>query len=243
MMAPPTAPLPRRLSKRDLTVIVGGALVLVASFLPWETATSNGVGVVYTGSASAWNAGFGAWFGSLLCAAAAAAAAARHLGHLSTVRGIGPNLAACGLAVTGLVLLLLRLLTLPHAGSYGPLGPAGGYGYGPGFGAFAGVGLAAVQAIVALLNVRAAGEKIPSFASSAASASPPGPGAWQPPQPPGPAGWKVATPVPGSPDQDSSPYQDSELAQRLARLDGLRANGLISDAEHSEQRRRIISQL
>jgi hypothetical protein len=237
MMTPPAASLPRRLSRRDLTVIACGALVLVASFLPWETATSNDVGVVYSGSASAWNAGFAAWFGSLLSAAAAAAAVARHLGHLQAVRGIGPNLAACALAVAGLVLLLLRLLTLPHSGSYGPLGTAGGYGYGPGFGAFAGVGLAAVQAIIALLNVRAAGEKFPSFASSAASASQPGPGGWQPPQAPGPGGWEVDAPVPGS------PYQDGDLAQRLARLDGLRAKGLISDAEHAEQRRRIISRL
>lgn len=227
MMASSPAPVPRRLSKRDLTVIACGALVLVASFLPWETATSDGGGVVYTGSASAWNAGFAAWFGSLLCAAAAAAAVARHLGHLSAVRGIGPNLAVCGLAVAGLVLLVLRLLTLPHSGSYGPLGSAGGYGYGPGLGAFAGVALAAVQAIIALLNVRAAGEKIPSFSAPAPAPAPS----------PGPGGWEPTTLVPGS------PYQDPDLAQRLARLDGLRANGLISDAEHAEQRHRIISQL
>jgi hypothetical protein len=223
MMASPPAPVPRRLSKRDLAVIACGALVLVASFLPWETATSDGVAVAYTGSASAWNAGFAAWFGSLLCAAAATAAVARHLGHLSAVRGIGPNLAVCGLAVAGLVLLVLRLLTLPHSGSYGPLGSVGGYAYGPGLGAFAGVALAAVQAIIALLNVRAAGERMPSFSAPSPS--------------PGPGGWEPTTLVPGS------PYQDPDLAQRLARLDGLRANGLITDAEYAEQRHRIISQL
>jgi hypothetical protein len=224
MMASPPAPVPRRLSKRDLTIIACGAMVLVASFLPWETATSDSAGVVYTGSASAWNAGFAAWFGSLLCAAAATAEVARHLGHLPTVRGIGPNLAACALTVAGLILLVLRLLTLPHSGSYGPLGSAGNYGYGPGFGAFAGTALAAVQAVVALLNVRAAGEKIPSFSA--------------PPTPPAPSGRDSPTVVaPRSQDHDH------DLAQRLARLNELRMNGLISDAEHAEQRRRIITQL
>jgi hypothetical protein len=218
------SPVPRRLSKRDLIVITCGALVLVASFLPWETATSDGAGVVYTGSAPAWNAGFATWSGSLLCAAAAAAAAARHLGHLSAVRGIGPNLAACALAVAGLVLLVLRLLTLPHSGSYGPPGSVGSYGYGPGFGAFAGTALAAVQAIAAVLNVRAAGEKIPSFSAVRA--------------PHAPGGWDAPTEVTPGPE-----HNDQDLAQRLARLDGLRTNGLISDAEHAEQRRKIISQI
>jgi hypothetical protein len=260
-------------------------LVLVASFLPWEAATSGGLGAVYTGSASAWNAGFAAWFGSLLCAAAAAAVAARHLGYAVGVRGIGPSLAACGLAAAGAVLLVIRLLTLPRGGSYGPLGTSGSYGYGPSFGAFAGAGLAAVQAIVALLSLRASGERLPAFAA------PDGTRPGQPPQPgqPGIPGRPGQTSQPGpyghayppgaapppirpapsippptaasshlSPAPPSSapapppawpaptaqqPYQDQELAQRLSRLDGLRARGLISDSEHAEQRRRIISQL
>jgi hypothetical protein len=228
------------LSKRDWTIIVCGALVLVASFLPWESATSG----LYTGSDSAWNAGFAAWFGSLLAAAAAAAVVARHLGHLSGIRGVGPNLAACALAVAALVFLGLRLLTLPHGGtSYGTFGTTAGYG--PSFGAYAGVGFAAVQAVAAVLNVRATGEKIPSSFKAAATppASPmPGPqaAAYSQPsahQPSGP------TPAPGGTPEVTPQYPDQELAQRLARLDNLRANGLISDTEHTEQRRRIISQL
>jgi hypothetical protein len=70
--AAPAPPAAARLSRADWTIIICGILVLVASFLPWETATSSGTtiygGAVYTGSASAWNAGFTAWFGTLLCA-------------------------------------------------------------------------------------------------------------------------------------------------------------------------------
>jgi hypothetical protein len=272
----------RRLFRREWTIIICGSLVLVASFLPWEAATSGGLGAVYTGSASAWNAGFAAWFGSLLCAAAAAAVAARQLGYAVGVRGIGPNLAACGLAAAGAALLVVRVLTLPRGGSYGPLGTSGSYGYGPSFGAFAGAGLAAVQAIVAMLSLRASGERLPAFAA------PGGTRPGQPPQPgisgrpgqvsqPGPYGQAYPPgaapppiqPAPSIPPHTAAsshlspappssapapppawpaptaqqPYQDQELAQRLSRLDDLRARGLISDSEHAEQRRRIISQL
>jgi hypothetical protein len=48
------------------------------------------------------------------------------------------------------------------------------------------------------------------------------------------------SPLAGEPTQ---PYEDHELARRLARLDDLRARQMISDAEYVEQRRRIISQL
>jgi hypothetical protein len=223
----------RRLPRRDWAVIVCGALVLVASFLPWEAATSSALGGAYSSSASAWNAGFAAWFGSLLCAAAAAAVAARHLGHAIPVRGIGPNVIACGLALAGLVLLAIRLLTLPRGGSYGVLGvSAGSYGYGPSFGAFAGVGLAAVQFVVALLSFRASGERLPSFAAPA-STSPGPPDASR--HSAGPAARQV-TPA-------AQPYEDEDLVQRLGRLDELRAQRMITEAEYAEQRRRIISQL
>jgi hypothetical protein len=170
---------PRRLSGTDWAIISCGALVLIASFLPWEAASSGGLGAVYTASDSAWNAGFAAWFGSLLCAAAAVAVAARHLGHLATIRGIGPNLTACGLAAAGAVLLVIRLLTLPRGGSYGPLGASAG-SYGPSFGAFAGTGLAVVQTIIAVLSLRASGERLPSLAAPGSIG-------------PTPPGWATAT--------------------------------------------------
>jgi hypothetical protein len=216
----PTTGGTRLLSRKDWAIIGCGALVLLASFLPWEAASSGGLGAVYTGSASAWNAGFAAWFGSLLCAAAAAAVAARHQGHLAGIRGIGPNLTVCGLAGVGAVLLVIRLLTLPRSGSYGLLGPSAG-SYGPSFGAFAGTGLAVVQAIIAALSLRASGERLPSLAA-------PGP----PPVPSRPAG----PPPP-------APQYNQELARRLSHLDHLRAQGTISDGEHAEQRRRIISEI
>lgn len=347
------------LSKRDWAIIACGALVFVASFLPWEAATSGGLGAGYTGSASAWNAGFAAWFGSLLCAAAAAVVVVRHLGYAVGFRGIGPNIAVCGLTVAGVVLLTLRLLTLPRGGNYGVLG-SGSYGYGPSFGAFAGVAFGVVQAVVALLNVRASGERMPSLSQlgTSAPARQPGPGpghvrhrqpgqpgygqpdgfrqpgspaygqpdgrghpdgygpsdppafspadgygpadhpaysqaggyhepapaeyrqpgpgqpaspgsgsprdydtrrrpspsGGQEPPPPVPAAappWSVASAQPASVPRQSAPgspahpqpYEDQDLAQRLSRLDDLRARGMISDAEYSEQRRRIISQL
>lgn len=214
----------------------------------------------------------------------------------------GPNLVACGLAGIGAVLLIIRLLTLPR-GTGGLVGVSGSYGYGPSFGAFAGVGLAVVQAIIALLNVRTSGEKLPAL-STARSApaspaqAPPSPQAWnaaqaQPAARPTwdaaqaqpPSAWETVQRRDATQRQNTFPGQDTvhgreaarqgrgeygqqashgqpggyglapqragserpatnqELAQRLSRLDDLRARGLISDAEHADQRRRIISQL
>jgi hypothetical protein len=208
------------MSKRDWIIVGSGAVVLVASFLPWESASDGG----FSASDSAWNAGFAAWFGSLLAVAAAAAVLARHMGQLREIRGVGPNLAACGLAVAALVFLGLRLLTLPRGSGLSIYGPSGSYG--PSFGAFAGVAFAAVQVVVTVLNVRATGEKIPSFKAAASSSMPAPP--------------RMAPTSPMA--QPAQSYQD-ELTQRLGRLDYLRANGMISDAEYAEQRRRIINQL
>jgi hypothetical protein len=257
-----------RLSRRDWTIIICGALVLVASFLPWEAASASTLGGTYTSSAAAWNVGFAAWFGSLLCAAAAAAVAARQLGYAVGLRGIGPNVIAGGLAVAGLALVVIRVLTLPRSGGYGPLGGSAG-GYGPSFGAFGGVALAAVEAVVALLNFRASGERLPSFAAPGQPGRHPGhgqprqaPGYSYPPQRPGyaqptqppeysqPGHAQQPAPEASSPSPATEPrssaaqaYGDQELAQRLTRLEDLRARQMISDAEYTEQRRRIISQL
>jgi hypothetical protein len=259
----------RHLSKRDWTIIICGALVLVASFLPWEAASASGLGTGYSASDSAWNAGFAAWFGSLLCAAAAAAVAAKHLGYAVGIRGIGPNLAVCGLAAAGAALVVIRLLTLPRGSGYAVLGTTTG-SYGPSFGAFAGVALAVVEVIVALLNVRAAGERLPSVAGAGRA----GPNATAAPRAAAAAGWpappaeaaarpyrgdQVAGPYPGGQaarpypggqatgpnpaDEAARPYPGDELAQRLSRLDSLRSGGMISDSEYAEQRRRIINQL
>jgi hypothetical protein len=252
----------RHLNKRDWTIIICGALVLVASFLPWEAASAGGLGAGYSASDSAWNAGFAAWFGSLLCAAAAAAVAARHLGYAVGIRGIGPNLAVGGLAAAGAVLLVIRLLTLPRGSDYAGLGTAGSYG--PSFGAFAGVALAVVQVIIALLNVRAAGERLPSVAGPGRARAADGGvgysggdyggtgseyGGAGVPTPPAQASWPLPPAAAGSPIPSASagsrmqPHPGDELAQRLSRLDSLRSGGMISESEYAEQRRRIISQL
>jgi hypothetical protein len=222
-----------RLPRRDWAVIIIGALVLIASFLPWEVASTTTALGAYSGSDSAWNAGFAAWFGSLLCAAAAAAVAARRWGYSLGIRGAGPNLIVGGLAAAGTVLLVIRLLTLPRGGSYGIFGAAAGYGYGPGLGAYTGVGLAVIQTIIEALSLRASGERLPSLAA-AASQRPGGAAPDASAHQPGPA----AAPVPPAPQQ-----QDQELVQRLSRLDDLRGRGMISDSEYAEQRRHIIRQL
>jgi hypothetical protein len=287
---------PRGLSLGDWAIVIGGTLVLVASFLPWETATASTVVGGYSGSDSAWNAGFAAWFGSLLCAGAAGAAVARRFGYTMGIRGVGPNLIVAGLAAGGAVLLVIRLLTLPHGSSGAVLGTAGLGSYGPGFGAYTGAALAVTQTVAAVLTLRASGERLPPLGAAAGTraaqpgrpapqgdASQPGrgmpfspavqsfppagpppavqsfPPAGPPPSPPSPAPAAsspltapsaalappggFATPPGAFTAQPAQPDEDTELVQRLSRLDSLRSHGMITDSEYAEQRRRIISQL
>jgi hypothetical protein len=92
----------------DLAQVILGALLFIASFLPFYTYSVGGFG----GSVSAWN-GFFAWFGVLLGLAAAVALAAAMFAHVAVpflrrvVLGLFAASAAC---------VLLALFVLPFSG-------------------------------------------------------------------------------------------------------------------------------
>jgi hypothetical protein len=121
--------------------------------LPWWGYT--GPLHLYGTSIIGWNAGFTAWLGSLLLAAAGA--------YLLLLRSkvslpslpFGPAVTVAGGSAIGLALVLVRWLTLPrvHAGLAGNVGPR--------FGIWVAMIAGIVEVVGAVLQFRASGEQLP----------------------------------------------------------------------------------
>ncbi|WP_322752156.1 hypothetical protein [Frankia sp. Cas3] len=173
----------RTVATGDVGIMGAGVAVFVSSFLPWYGASFGG----YRASVSGWNSGFIAWFPILLCLAVAGVVAAATFGNvrLPTVGPVGPSLAfvlGTGVAV---LLILLRWITLPDAGSSLF---AAQIKSGPEVGLFLGLIGAAVMTGFAVLRLLASGEPIPGRGPRSAGGygqqPPQPPYGQQPPQPP-----------------------------------------------------------
>ncbi len=143
----------RNVNTSDVGIVGGGAVLLISSFLPWYGASGGG----FSASVSGWSAGFTAWFSILLGIAVAGAVAARVFGdvRLPAAGGAGPALILTGVATFAVLLILLRLLTLPSGGGFT------GFSYGPRIGLFLGLIGAAVEAVFGFLSFRTSGETLP----------------------------------------------------------------------------------
>jgi hypothetical protein len=110
------------LSTTDRSIAVGAAVVFIAGFLPWWGYT--GPARVYGASVAGWSSGFTAWAGILLLVAAGAL----HVARVSAIKvpelPFGPASAVAGAAASGLLLVVIRWLTLPrvHGGLAGSVG-------------------------------------------------------------------------------------------------------------------------
>lgn len=114
-----------KLSTGMKLVLVGGALTLVAIFMPWFRVSLGPFGSV---SANAFSSGFWAWAGCLLVVAGAAVLLVKELGT-SEVKagGFGTEQIAFFAAAAGLVFMIIRFVTMPSASGLG-----GGAGAGMG---------------------------------------------------------------------------------------------------------------
>lgn len=142
-----------RLSNVDRCIGVGAAIVFLAGFLPWWGYT--GPVHIYGASISGWSSGFTAWAGILVLTAAGAL----HIARASNVRvpdlPLGPAVAVAGTASLGLLLVVIRWLTLPsvHAGLAGSVGPR--------YGIWIAIVAGAVELAGAIVALRASGEALP----------------------------------------------------------------------------------
>jgi hypothetical protein len=141
------------LSSVDRCIGVGAAVVFIAGFLPWWG--YSGPVHVYGGSISGFSSGFTAWAGILLLAAAGAL----HVARVSSVRlpalPLSPAVAVAGVAALGLLLVVIRWLTLPsvHAGLAGSVGAK--------FGIWIAIVAGIVELAAAVVALRASGEALP----------------------------------------------------------------------------------
>jgi len=142
-----------RLSRLDWAIVGGAGLAFLSGFLPWWG--YNGPLNVYSASVSGWSAGFSAWAGVLLLTLAGVFHFLRRSEVSMPALPVGPAVATAGAASLGLLLVIIRWLTLPrvHGGLAGSIGAK--------YGIWIAIIAAAVEVGGAVAELRASGEQLP----------------------------------------------------------------------------------
>jgi hypothetical protein len=136
----------------DLVIFGGAAVAFVAGFLPWWSAMFDLTpGPVHV---RGWSAGFTAWAGTLLLVVAGILLLLRRTGVPWPSTRIGPSMLVAGLSLAGLLLVLIRWLTLRRQFS---MGIDEGASYGIYVALIAGI----LEATAAVVEWRSSGEPIP----------------------------------------------------------------------------------
>lgn len=142
-----------KLTNQDKLIAGGGAVAFIAAFLPWYG--YRGPLPIYDASVMGWSAGFTAFLGILLLVAAGVYVVAQRQGSSVPKLPVGPAVAVAGAAIAGLLLVIIRWLSMPrvHAGLAGSIGPR--------FGIFLALLAGVVEVAGAVMEFRASGETLP----------------------------------------------------------------------------------
>jgi len=143
----------KRLSTLDRAIAGAAIVAFVAAFLPWWG--YDGPGGFYSASVSGWNAGFTAWAGSILLTLTGVYVVLRKSDVKLPDLPAGPAVVAAGAAALGLLLVVIRWLTMPSvdAGVAGSIGPK--------FGIWVAIIAGIVEVVAAVMAFRASGEALP----------------------------------------------------------------------------------
>jgi hypothetical protein len=141
----------KRLSTLDRVIAGGGLVAFIALFLPWW-----GVGVIDY-SVSAWSAGFTAWAGGLLLTAAGVLVVLRRSGANMSFGQVGPSVVIAAVAALGLLLVIIRWISLPR---YDVVGTS--YGVGAKYGLYLALIAGIAEVTAAVMQMRGSGEQVPS---------------------------------------------------------------------------------
>lgn len=141
----------KKLSSTDKGVAGAGVLALIALFLPWESISFGGI----SDSASGFSTGYG-WIGAILIIASAVYLVMLRSGSEMPKTSTGPGVIVLGGSVIGVVLVLLRWLTLPKGGS-----GFDGASWGPGIGIYLTIIAGVVSAVCAWRLFKSSGESLP----------------------------------------------------------------------------------
>jgi hypothetical protein len=152
-----------RFTRLDWSVVGGAGVAFIAGFLPWWGYT--GPLSLYSASVSGWSAGFTAWAGVLLLTLAGVYLFLRRSGRTLPAAGVGPSTVVVGVAGLGLLLVVIRWLTLPsvHAGLAGSIGAR--------YGIWIAIIAGAVEVAAAVVEWRASGEPVPWARADATGSS------------------------------------------------------------------------
>jgi len=143
----------KRLSTLDRAIAGGAGVAFIAGFLPWWG--YSGPLNTYSASVNGWSAGFTAWAGTLLLTLAGVYLVLRRSEVSLPSLPVGPAVVVAGVAGLGLLLVILRWLTLPrvHGGLAGSIGAK----YGIYIALLAGI----VEVAAAVMEFRSSGEPLP----------------------------------------------------------------------------------
>jgi hypothetical protein len=152
-----------RLSQLDRGIVGAAAVVFVSGFLPWWG--YKGPLSIYGGSVSGFSTGFTGWAGILLLFAAGVYLFLRRMEVSLPALPVGPAVAVVGVAALGLLLVLIRWLTLPSVPAVlkGTIGTK--------WGIWVAILAGIVEVACAVMELRASGEALPW--ETAASQPPP----------------------------------------------------------------------
>ena len=143
----------KRFSNLDRAIVGGAAVAFIAGFLPWWG--YSGPLNVYSTSVNGWSAGFSAWAGTLLLTLAGVYVVLRRSDVSLPSLPVGPSVLVAGTAALGLLLVIIRWLTLPrvHGGLQGSIGAK--------YGIWLAIIAGAVEVAAAVIALRASGEPLP----------------------------------------------------------------------------------
>jgi hypothetical protein len=143
----------KRLSSLDRAIVGSASVAFVTGFLPWWG--YSGPLSLYGASVDGWSAGFTAWAGTLLMTLAGVYLVLRRSGASLPSTRVGPAVLVAAASALGLLLVILRWLTLPrvHGGLAGSIGAK----YGIWLAMIVGI----VETVAAVAELRASGERLP----------------------------------------------------------------------------------
>jgi hypothetical protein len=142
----------KQLNTLDRVIAGAAAVAFITLFLPWYGVTIGEISVSGSG-------GFAGSAGALLLTAAGVLVVFRRTGGaLLSGANAGPSAVVAGLAALGLLLVIIRWVTLP---GYHASGVNFSYSVGPSYGLYLALAAGIVETGAALLALRAAGEQRP----------------------------------------------------------------------------------
>ena len=142
----------KQLSTLDRVIVGGAAVAFIASFMPWY-----GVSVgPFSASVSGWSAGFTAWAGALLLTFAGVLLVLSRSGATLPSLQVGPSVLVAGIAALGLLLVIIRWVSLPRY-HISDLSYDAGARYGLYIALIAGI----AEVAAAVMAMRASGENMP----------------------------------------------------------------------------------